>query len=55
MADCFRSRSKIGMDMALETLKDAQSQSRVSFDDLWRCAQVGRVANGMRPYTKAMA
>ena len=59
VADCFKHRNKIGMDVALEALKDALSpdrkDGRVSFDDLWRCAKVCRVANVMRPYMEAVA
>ena len=59
VADCFKHRNKIGMDVALEALKDARSpdrkDGRASFDDLWRCAKVCRVANVMRPYMEALA
>ena len=59
VADCFKHRNKIGMDVALEALKDARSpdrkDGRASFDDLWRCAKVCRVANVMRPYMEAVA
>jgi predicted transcriptional regulator of viral defense system len=52
---CFKHRNKIGMDVALEALKDARAQGRASFDDLWRCAKVCRVSNVMRPYMEAVA
>jgi predicted transcriptional regulator of viral defense system len=55
VADCFKHRNKIGMDVALEALKDARAQGRASFDDLWRCAEVCRVSNVMRPYMEAVA
>jgi predicted transcriptional regulator of viral defense system len=55
VADCFKHRNKIGMDVALEALKDARAQRRASFDELWRCAKVCRVANVMRPYMEALA
>jgi predicted transcriptional regulator of viral defense system len=59
VADCFKHRNKIGLDVALEALKDALSPDRqggrVSFDELWRCAKVCRVANVMRPYMEAVA
>ena len=53
IADCFKHRNKIGLDVALEALKDARSQKRVSADDLWRFAKICRVANVMRPYLEA--
>jgi predicted transcriptional regulator of viral defense system len=59
VADCFKHRNKIGMDVALEALKDARApergDSRASFDELWRSAKVCRVANVMRPYMEALA
>jgi predicted transcriptional regulator of viral defense system len=55
VADCFKHRNKIGMDVALEALKDAKAQGRASIDELWRSAKVCRVANVMRPYMEALA
>ena len=55
VADCFKHRNKIGMNVALEALKDARAQGRATFDDLWRCAKVCRVSNVMRPYMEAVA
>jgi predicted transcriptional regulator of viral defense system len=54
VADCFKHRNKIGLDVALEALRDARSQKKVSADDLWRFAKVCRVANVMRPYLEAI-
>ncbi len=55
VADCFKYRNKIGLDVALEALRDAWRQRRVTMDDLWRYAGVCRVANVMRPYLEAIA
>jgi predicted transcriptional regulator of viral defense system len=54
VADCFKHRHKIGLDVALEALKDARAQRKATADDLWRCATVCRVANVMRPYLEAI-
>lgn len=54
IADCFKHRNKIGLDVALEALKDARSQRKASADDLWRYAKICRVANVMRPYLEAI-
>ena len=54
LADCFKFRNKIGLDVALEALRDARRANRVDADDLWRAAKVDRVANVMRPYLEAM-
>ena len=48
MADCVKHRKKIGMIVAQEALKDARAQGRSSFDEVWRCAKVCRVAKVMR-------
>lgn len=55
VADCFKHRNKIGLDVALEALKDARSSNRASVDDIWRYAKICRVANVMRPYLEAIA
>ena len=54
VADCFKHRNKVGLDVALEALKDARIQRKVSADELWRYATVCRVANVMRPYLEAV-
>ena len=54
IADCFKHRNKIGLDVALEALRDARSQGKASIDDIWRHATICRVANVMRPYLEAM-
>ncbi len=55
VADCFKFRNKVGLDVALEALRDARRERMASADDLWRCATVNRVANVMRPYLEAIA
>ena len=54
VVDCFRFRNKIGLDVALEALRDGWSQRKFTLDDLWRHATSGRVANVMRPYIEAI-
>ena len=54
VADCFMHRNKIGLEVALEALKDARAKRMASADDLWRYAKVCRVANVMRPYLEAI-
>lgn len=55
VADCFKFRNKVGLDVALEALRDVLRDRKTTADDLWRCAQVNRVANVMRPYLEATA
>ena len=54
VADCFKHRNKIGLDVALEALRDARSKKKVSADALWHFAKICRVANVMRPYLEAI-
>lgn len=54
VADCFKYRNKIGLDVALEALKDARAQKKASTDDIWRYAKICRVSNVMRPYLEAI-
>lgn len=54
VADCFKYRNKIGLDVALEALKECIRDRRTTMDDLWHFAQVCRMTNVMRPYMEAM-
>lgn len=54
VADCFKFRNKIGLDVALEALRDAWKQKRMSSEDIWRYAKICRVANVMRPYLESL-
>jgi predicted transcriptional regulator of viral defense system len=55
VADCFKYRNKIGVDVAVEALRDCRRQRRCTNDDLWHYAKICRVANVMRPYMEATA
>jgi len=55
VADCFKFRREVGLDVALEALRDFRQQRSGSMDDLWRFAKVCRVHNVMRPYMEAIA
>lgn len=52
--DCFRYRNKIGIDVALEALKDVLHHKRTSVDAIMRAAKVGRVSTVIKPYLEAM-
>ncbi|MCK5875707.1 MAG: type IV toxin-antitoxin system AbiEi family antitoxin domain-containing protein [Alcanivoracaceae bacterium] len=54
VADCFKHRNKLGLDVALEALKDARAKRKATADDLWHYAKICRVANVMRPYLEAI-
>lgn len=53
VADCFKYRSKVGLDVALEALREALRKKRATADDIWRFAKINRVATVMRPYMEA--
>ena len=55
VADCFKFRNKIGLDVALEALQEAWRAKRVGMDELWRFAALCRVANVMRPYMESLS
>jgi predicted transcriptional regulator of viral defense system len=54
VADCFKFRHKIGMDVALEALRDCYRQKKASMNELFEAAKVCRVANVMRPYLESL-
>ena len=55
VAYCFKFRNKIGLDVAMESLREARRGRRVTSDELWRYAKICRVANVMRPYLESLA
>lgn len=54
VADCFKFRNKIGVDVAVESLRDYRRQ-RGSVDELLRYAEICRVARLLRPYLEAVS
>ena len=50
LADCFKYRNKIGLDVALEALREAWRARRLRMEDLERYATICRVQRVMRPY-----
>lgn len=55
VADCFKYRNRVGLDVALEALSEGWRERRFTMDELSRYAAINRVANVMRPYLEAMA
>lgn len=54
IVDCFRYRNKIGLDIALEGLREGLRTKRATPDQLWEFARTARVWSVMRPYVDAM-
>jgi predicted transcriptional regulator of viral defense system len=55
VADCFKYRNKIGLDVALEALRECRRKRLATIDELWRYAKICRVSKVMQPYLQAMA
>ncbi|MBU4219925.1 MAG: type IV toxin-antitoxin system AbiEi family antitoxin domain-containing protein [Actinobacteria bacterium] len=54
VADCFKYRNKIGLDVALEALREVIRERKCTTDEMWRYAKVCRVTKIMRPYMEAI-
>src|SRR6185295_9590457 len=54
LADLFKYRNTVGLDVALEALREAWRERRFSMESLDRAAQVCRVGRVMRPYVEAL-
>ena len=55
IVDCFRYRGKVGLDVALEGLREGLRQRKVTTDQLWRYATKMRVWSILKPYVEATA
>ena len=54
IADCFKYRNKIGIDVALEALRDGWAQRKFTMEEIWHFATIDRVTNVMRPYLESV-
>lgn len=54
VADCFKFRNKIGMDVAIEALRETWRVRKATMDELWEAAKVCRVGNVIRPYLESI-
>jgi predicted transcriptional regulator of viral defense system len=50
IADCFKYRNKIGLDVALEALREGWKDKKFTMDELWSAAKICRVQNVMQSY-----
>jgi predicted transcriptional regulator of viral defense system len=55
VVDCFKYRHKIGLDVALEALRDVWESRRCSMDKLWEYAKICRMSRVMRPYLESLS
>jgi len=54
VADCFKYRNKIGLDVAIEALRDCWRKRLATADELFLYARVCRVERVMRPYMESL-
>ncbi len=54
VADCFKFRNKIGLDVAIEAMKDSLRQRKTNVNEIYRYAKVCRVGNVIRPYMEML-
>ncbi len=54
IADCFKYRNKIGLDVAIDALKEGLKSKKTTNNDIWEAAKVCRVQNIIRPYMEAI-
>jgi len=54
VADCFKFRNKIGLDVALEALKEGRRARKFTADELTKYARIDRVLNVIKPYMEAV-
>jgi predicted transcriptional regulator of viral defense system len=52
--DCFRYRNLVGIDVAVEALRDCLEQRKSSPGELWELAQACRIGSVIRPYIEAL-
>jgi len=54
VVDCFRFRNRIGLDTAMEALRDGWHKKLFTSDELYGIARTCRIANVLRPYMEMM-
>src|SRR6185312_11349007 len=54
VADCFKFRNKVGLDVAMEALWDAARQKKASINAIYHLATVCRVSNVIRPHLESL-
>src|SRR3984957_332671 len=54
VADCFKYRNKIGLDVAIEALREGLRAKNCTREELWAAGKACRVTTVIRPYLEAM-
>lgn len=54
VADCFKYRRRVGLDVAIEALRDAINQRKTTASKIMQAAVADRVTNVIRPYVETL-
>ena len=54
IVDCFRYRNKIGIDIAIEGLREGIRRRKCTPDQLWEYGKIAKVWTVMRPYVEVV-
>ena len=54
IADCFKFRNKVGLDVAIESLRDCLSKRMCKVEELQKYGEICRVSKIMKPYMEAL-
>lgn len=54
LVDCFKRRNDVGLDVAMEALRDARRLKKLNLNEVWRIAERRRALTFMRPYLEAL-
>lgn len=54
VVDCFKYRNKIGLDVALEAIREVRRKRQCTNDEIWKYAKICRMTEVMRPYLEAI-
>lgn len=54
VADCFKFRNKVGLDVAIEALREVMRTRKATMNELVGAAKINRVLKIMRPYMEAI-
>jgi len=54
ISDCFKYRNKIGLDVAIEALKEGWGSKKFNMEDVWKYARICRVQKVMQPYLETI-
>jgi hypothetical protein len=54
VADCFKYRNRLGLDVAVEALREGLRSKKCTPDAVWEYAGICRVRNIIKPYIEAL-